>query len=285
MRMKDDNKIPNEGTEVSGRWIDTAYSRSRAFTLIELLVVIAIIAVLAAMLLPALSKAKEKAQGIGCLSNLKQLQLAWVLYSGDNNEQIVRTGGLGETATTAADGRINNGNWVHGDMATSPGNTDPALVMAGALFPYSKNVRLYKCPADRKMGSNRLLTSRSMSMNSWMNPMNLSGFSTLLRTYRKQSDIVNPSPAKCFVTIDENPGTINDGWFMCDPVTYPATWVDLPAAYHNRAGGISFADSHAEIRKWRDPVVLRGTSPTFTPAQQTPPLDLQWLQERATSRR
>jgi len=263
---------------------------SAAFTLIELLVVIAIIAVLASMLLPALSKAKEKALGIGCMSNLKQLQLGWLLYSGDNNDQIVRTGGTGDTATSMADGRINNGNWVHGDMATAPGNYDPALIMAGALFNYTKDIKIYKCPADRKVSSNKRTTVRSLSMNAWMNPISTTFGNGVARTFRKQTDITLPRPVDCWVTIDESPGTINDGWFMVDPFGYPTTWVDIPSTYHNKACGMSFADGHAAIHKWRDSTVIRygnpiGPTGNFFAAGQTPATDLIWLQQRSTSRR
>jgi prepilin-type processing-associated H-X9-DG protein len=112
------------------------------------------------------------------------------------------------------------------------------------------------------------------------------------RVYRKTSDIVNPSPVNCFVTIDESPGTINDGWFLCDPwygsVYGPSytstTWVDIPAAYHNGAGGLSYADGHSEIRKWRDPTVTKLNSPLFSPSRQAPTYaDLRWLQMRTTS--
>ena len=263
------------------------------FTLIELLVVIAIIAILAAMLLPALSKAKQKGQGIGCMNNLHQLQLAWYLYSGDFNDQIVLTGGQPDTATSMTSPLIKNGNWVHGDMSqVGPSATDPALIMAGSLYPYSISVNIYKCPADTKTQFStptaKLPTTRSMSMNCWMNPLTLgAGFSLQNRVFRKQSDIVFPSPVNCWVTIDESPGTINDGWFVCDPLGYSKTWVDMPASYHNGAGGMGYADGHSEIKKWRDSKVLaygRANGPTGNYISQDPNSgDLQWLQERTTS--
>jgi prepilin-type processing-associated H-X9-DG protein len=181
---------------------------------------------------------------------------------------------------------IDNGNWVHGQVDLAPpSSTDPELVKAGSLYPYSKNVKIYKCPADKKMvGAAREPTTRSMSMSSWMNPIGTLYFGNgIARVYRKQGDLTRPTPVNCWVFIDESPGTINDGFFVCDPFGYPTTWVDIPAAYHGNAGGISFADGHAEIRKWRDPVVTKLNSPTFTPAQQNPPTDLRWLQDRSTS--
>lgn len=262
------------------------------FTLIELLVVIAIIAILAAMLLPALTKAKAKAQGIGCLSNLKQLQLAWVMYSNDFNERIDLTGGEGDTAGAITDGNINNGNWCHGRMdLASTAATDPQLIQRGSLFPFSKSVKIYKCPADTKtqtVNGIRTPTTRSMSMNAWMNPITPWSTSTG-RIFKKQSDITVPPPANCWVTLDESPGSINDAWFVCDPFETPTEWVDIPASYHNSAGGVSFADGHAEIKKWTDKAVLtygmpNGTTGNFVQSQQGPGYsDIKWLEVRTTS--
>jgi prepilin-type N-terminal cleavage/methylation domain-containing protein/prepilin-type processing-associated H-X9-DG protein len=260
--------------------------RQPGFTLIELLVVIAIIAILAAMLLPSLSKAKTKAQGIQCMSALKQLQVAWYLYAGDHNDVLVANGGLGDTAIAMTDSHINNGNWVHGDMSTYPSSTNFLLIQAGALFPYSKSYGIYKCPADVKKNQFGNFTVRSMSMNCWMNPININSFGAgQARVFRRQTDIISPIPSQCWVTIDESPGTINDGFFVCDPFGNPSVFVDIPASYHNGACGISFADGHAEIKKWKDPVILAGNSPTFSAPRQNPLLDLQWLQQRSTAKK
>jgi prepilin-type N-terminal cleavage/methylation domain-containing protein/prepilin-type processing-associated H-X9-DG protein len=266
----------------------------KGFTLIELLVVIAIIAILAGLLLPALSKAKSKGQGVSCLNNLRQLQMAWVNYSGDNNDQIVLTGGLGALVNFPADPGAQPGGaknqWVYGSMDTMPGATNLALLQMGLMFPYVNNVGVYKCPADRKM-MNGAPTVRSMSMNAWMNPITGQSWNTVkgysgtmtLRDFRKQSDILNPGPAMCWVMIDENPFSINDGWFVCDPNS-PTTWYDVPASYHNGAGGLSYADGHSEIKKWKDKNVLGlGTVPSNL-AKDPDSNDLPWLQQRSTSR-
>jgi prepilin-type N-terminal cleavage/methylation domain-containing protein/prepilin-type processing-associated H-X9-DG protein len=273
-----------------------AKNSSLGFTLIELLVVIAIIAILAAMLLPALSKAKAKAQGIQCVSNLRQLTISWILYSGDFNDKLALNAGMGNIALTMTDASINNGNWVHGAMgnlygATPTSNTDPNLVKAGSLYPYSKNIGVYKCPADKKylsVAGVQLPTTRSISMNAWLNP--LTPFTGTPKVYRKQGDITKPAPVNCWVFIDEcsgiggGTGTINDGFFVCENFDgYQYQWVDCPASYHNNAGGLSYADGHAEIKKWRDPAVLAQPNAPFFDPVETGAVDLKWLQERSTA--
>lgn len=259
-----------------------------AFTLIELLVVITIITILAAMLLPVLSRAKQKVQGIACINHLKQLNYAWHMYAGDHNDRLVPniSNGSGHLAKTADDPYAQPGmpyaSWVLGDFnSNATASTDPDFVRNGLLFSYVKNLGVYRCPADQKKGANGEFTTRSMSLNGWMGTINPWKKNCLV--FLKYSDIIRPTPANCFVFVDENPGTINDGYFLEDP-NAPKQWVDLPAAYHNAAGGMSFADGHAEIRKWTDYKVRAGTYGTFS-GKDPNSGDLPWLLERTTALR
>ncbi|HEV7924637.1 MAG TPA: prepilin-type N-terminal cleavage/methylation domain-containing protein [Verrucomicrobiae bacterium] len=282
---------------------------SRGFTLIELLVVIAIIAILAALLLPALSKAKQEAQGSQCISNLKQLSIGWTMYSGDSRGFLARNGDEGGQPASLADptaqpGGI-NAQWCPGRVdgqnepadvspVSSPINVGAEWIQLGVIYPYIKNPSVYKCPADIytwATGANTYTHARSVSMNTWLSPVNIWG--TGVMCYYKETDLTKPGPANTWLILDENPYSINDASFICDPAPSEVTkWIDYPASYHDHAGGISFTDGHAVIHQWRDPTVLNcGPSDGVLPgnsgytqnnARQIPPYDLMFLQSAST---
>lgn len=250
------------------------------FTLIEVLVVVGIIALLAALLLPALGTAKTKAQGVSCANNLKQLSLAWTLYAEENQDRFVNNHGLQETLSSQQ-------NWVNNveDWLTSDGNTNLATLTSGKLAPHLAQVTaVFKCPSDRSVAENGPRI-RSMSMNSMVgDPGELTNrFNPQFVQFFQLADI--PNPANIYVFLDEHPDTINDGFFMNRWEEY--RWGNLPASYHNGAANLSFADGHVESHRWvlgdtRRPGVNGGAAGTF---EASPRTDFEWLKERTSVRK
>lgn len=286
-----------------------ARPKGSGFTLIELLVVVAIIAILAGLLLPAISRARQKAQGIQCLNHHRQLTLAWMNYSLDHADRFpAASGTLGDTNGAVPP-------WVDGSLdlrPDNPSNWDVTRdIQASPLWPYcGGSASIFKCPADMSRVTpssgpyqgRSVPRVRSMAMSLWFGGFggdlhhSPGATSPPWRLYRRLDDLVDPGPSKTILFWDQREDTINYGNFLIDMTGWDEApeltqWqVDLPGAYHGNSGGLSFSDGHSETRRWVDPRTMpplrRGQNWTDGGYFLLQPnnRDIRWLQERSTRR-
>jgi prepilin-type N-terminal cleavage/methylation domain-containing protein len=301
----DHRKFPH--FEIAQRFMERQKS---GFTLIELLAVVFILAVLAVTLLPALAGTRQNSQVVQCLSNQRQLSVAWMMYARDNNDNLVPNRGLNGQGLPGFGGGPQqssrfqvggpNADWCPGNMQ------DPAEVQAGAqflgsdkysewiqaglLYPYINNINVFHCPADHSIvphgaGAFQVPALRTYSMNCWVMPMDNPGYVVYpwkdvpgYLTYTKQSGFTRPGPAKTWVFIEESPYTIDDGFFAVDPTT-PTLWYNSPAILHGDASVLAYADGHSDAHRWTDNNMINNGVGAATASGG----DLTWFIEASTA--
>jgi prepilin-type N-terminal cleavage/methylation domain-containing protein/prepilin-type processing-associated H-X9-DG protein len=266
------------------------------FTLIELLVVIAIIAVLAALLLPALARGKEQARRLECLSNERQVTLAWMMYAGDHN------GALPKNGYVPKGGNTNRLRWVQGyynhnfsvfDLVDPKTLIGPDYAQLAPYLPGGGEMRVYHCPKDRKtvtIFGGAIRTLRSYSMNwfvGWDGPAGNWQPDDRYQIYQKQSDMIRPGPAKTFLLVDVNPESIC--WPFFGVYAEKESFMMYPAGYHNNGAAFAFADGHVESHRWLDARTLEKNPNAVdwhAHDQESPGNpDITWLQQHATALR
>lgn len=255
---------------MSNRSFCRRWPKLAGFTLIELLVVIAIIAILAALLLPTLGKAKAKAQSVSCLNNLKQLQLAWALYADEQNDLICPN----KSTLAGMNDRSLPGSWVvgHARLDASPTN-----IQSGVLFPFLNALALYRCPTDTSLVAEPTPVPR---LRSYMLDLFLNGASSATKPRIKSRLAQVGRPAQVFGFMDTSEWTINSGAFDVYPlgtVGNDQLWSDVPTDRHNRGANLSFVDGHVEFHRWRTPKPYQNINVL---AQDDDREDLRWLQAR-----
>ena len=260
-----------------------------AFTIYELLVVVAMCAVLTLLLASALARARSDSKSLTCLSNLRRLTMAWQMYAQDNLGKLPQNGSRTTTPLVPTDARLRPGaawyQWCPGSMNVfSVYETN--FVMVGSVYPYIQSMSTYHCPADNfvwTIGTSKVPHVRSYSMNCYLAPIKGGEWPSLYtKNYYKPTDISAPAPSKLYVFIGESEYSINDGFFVSDP-TQGNYWQDMPASHHAGACGLSYADGHAQLRRWTDVNVLRYTGYAHSLAGDPNSTDSWWLSERATA--